>query len=419
MDHDNIPAERNPAGIYKIVRILKSRDESRLWKKNLIYITFAQFIAMVGMSGVFPFLSLFVRQLGITDPEQERFWSGMVFAGPYFSSVIATPIWGALGDKYGRKPMIQRAIIGLAFAVFLQAFSQNVYQLFFFRFVQGALSGMIAASLSFISANTPENRSGFAIGFLQSSIAAGNILGPLLGGIVADVSGIRPVFVVVAVLCMISALFVSVFVKEMNLPKRDKSGLRLIDNFRFALKQRNLVIILSLIMLSQLALGLSIPIFTFFVEKLNAPAKYLATITGLLFGVLGLFNIIFSPYWGRKNDSKGWKSILRINSAAAGVIVAAHVLVPSYVYLFPLRAAAGIFIGGIIPSLYTALNKKAPAEKKGGIMGLASASTLMGSLIAFLTSGFISSRFGLPSIFLISGAIFLIVAFFPLAEKPL
>jgi MFS transporter, DHA1 family, multidrug resistance protein len=411
MDSETIT--HSPAGVRKIIQILKSREESSVWKKNLIYLTFAQFIAMIGMSGVFPFLSLFVRELGVTNPESARFWSGMVFAGPYFTAVIATPIWGALGDRYGRKMMIQRAIIGLAITVFLTAFSQNVYHLFIFRFLQGALSGMIAASLSFVSANTPENRSGFAIGFLQSSIAAGNILGPFLGGLIADLSGIRPVFIIVAVLCIISSILISIFVKEINLPIKGQPKSSIFNNVRYVLSRKNLLAILFLISVSQCAVSLSIPIFTFFVEKLGAPEKYLATITGLLFGALGLFNIIFSPIWGRRTDRTNWRSTLRITAAAAAIIVAAHVLAPSYHYLFPIRAAAGIFIGGIIPSLYAALNKKAPAENKGGIMGLASASTLMGSLIAFLSAGAISSAFGLSSVFLVSAALFLITALYP------
>src|SRR5436309_6951838 len=119
-----------------------------LWRKNLYILWGTQFLAMIGMNLVVPFLPFFIRQLGVTDQTELSRWSGMVFSGPFILSFIATPIWGTLGDRYGRKIMVVRAIFGLATSQVLIGFSQNVYQLFFFRVVQGAISGFIASALA-------------------------------------------------------------------------------------------------------------------------------------------------------------------------------------------------------------------------------------------------------------------------------
>ena len=228
-----------------IYQILKSRDSG--WKKNLILIVIAQLIAMAGMSACVPFLPLFVRDLGITDMNEAKFWSSIVFSGPYVLSIIAVPVWGTLGDKYGRKPMVIRAIMGLSVAMFLMGFSQNVWQLFLLRVFQGLASGFIAASLSFVSAETPVEKTGFAISMLQSAQSAGTILGPFAGGILSDIAGIRPVFFIVAGLCLISGLLIVFFVKENKFTKNQNNSASTFRNFRetISIPEIRMILLLS------------------------------------------------------------------------------------------------------------------------------------------------------------------------------
>ncbi|MER3329360.1 MAG: MFS transporter, partial [Candidatus Kapaibacterium sp.] len=360
----------------------------------------AQFIAMIGMSGVFPFLPLYVRELGVTDPDEAKFWSGMVFAGVYISAVIMIPIWGSLGDKYGRKFMTVRAIFGLALSVVLMAFAQDVYQLFFLRVLQGTMSGMIASSLSFVSANTPENKSGFAIGWLQSSIAAGQVFGPFFGGLMADFIGIRYVFLAVGLLCALAAILVMASLQEREFVRRTDKKYGIIWNIKFIFRDKVFFKLMTLIVLVQMGVQFTIPIFTYFVEEKGAPDDLLATVTGILFGVIAVFNIIFSPKWGRRNDDKIWQKTLKISAAISAIMYLLHILVPNFYYLIPIRAVIGIFYAALIPTLYSALSKRTIPQQKGGIMGLASGANLLGSLISFLFAGVISSVFGMDMNFI-------------------
>ncbi len=178
------------------------------WRKNLYILWATQFLAMVGMNLVVPFLPFFIRELGVTDPDELARWSGLVFSGPFVLSFIATPIWGALGDRYGRKNMVVRAIFGLAVSQLLVGFSQDVIQLFIFRIVQGAISGFIASSLALVSTNTPREKVGYALGLMQSASAGGMVLGPFVGGLLADLIGYREIFFVTASLCTIGGVVV-------------------------------------------------------------------------------------------------------------------------------------------------------------------------------------------------------------------
>ncbi|MDX9789751.1 MAG: MFS transporter [Candidatus Kapaibacterium sp.] len=380
------------------------------WKRNLLFVSIAQFIAMIGMSSVIPFMPFFVKELGITSPDEASIWSGLIFAGPYFLSIITTPLWGAMGDKYGMKLMIVRAVFGLFTAVFLMGFVQNVYQLFALRVFQGAVSGMIAAALAFVAANTPTDKAGYAIGILQSSLSAGNIIGPFAGGLISDFAGIRSVFIIVSVMTFMAGLLVLIFVKENKKGKDDTRRTSITENLKFVYNNKSIRFVLILIILSQAGINYTNPIFPFYIETLNAPPKFISTITGSLLAIVGLMSIIFAPIWGKRNDRKDYRKTVRISSLVISAAAFAHIVVNNYLLLFPVRALAGIFFAAVLPTLYSALNKVSPVDSKGGVMGIASSANLVGTLIGYTTCGYVASLFNLEMPFIISGILMLSVA---------
>jgi len=397
---------------------MTSSAEIPLWKKNLYVLWIAQFIAMLAMSACLPFLPLYVRHLGVTKLEEAQQWSGLIIAAPFLFSVITSPIWGAMGDKYGRKPMVVRAIIGLAVAMALMGFAQTIWQLLALRMFQGAVSGFIASTLAFVSATTPPRRAGYAIGLLQSTISAGNIAGPLVGGVLSDAIGMRNVFFFVGAMCLVSAVIVIFFVVE----KREgeaKSQKRnsVFENFRYAWSTPELRTILVLIVAAQSSIVFVSPVMPFYLEYLGAPAKYLSTLTGVIVGIVGVFSIMFAPYWGRRNDRKGFVKTLQVAALAVGVSTILQSFVPTYEYLFGLRAIIGVFTAAIIPTLYTAFSKNTPHENRSGLMGLASSASLLGNLISPSMSGWVASHAGMRWCFAIAGAMMLGVAFFAVKSR--
>lgn len=400
---DDFPSNLAIKKLNKIIQIISTKDTG--WQRNLLFLSLAQFIAMAGMSSCVPFLPLFIRELGITNMNEAKLWSGIVFAGPYFFSIVTVPIWGYLGDKYGRKLMVIRAILGLALSMVLMGFSQNVYQLFFFRVLQGALSGYVAASLAFVTANTPMERKGYAIGILQSSQSAGTIIGPFIGGVISDMFGLRVVFFIVGGLCLISSVLIVKFVSEEKQTKAFNRNESILINLKTVLNSREMTNILIMIILAQAGILFTQPIFPYFVEKLQAPAVFLSTITGLLVGIVGIFNIIYAPIWGKRNDRKGYKKTLGVSLVISAIVILLHIFIPVYYLLFPLRIVLGIFLAGILPSLFTALSKKTNNENAGGLMGLASSAHLFGALISFLLCGFVSSVLSIQWCFIFSSAL--------------
>ncbi len=384
---------------------LVSPSDDFSWKRNLYILWAAQLIAMIGMSACVPFLPLFIRELGVVDLAETKRWAGLVHAGPFFLSFITTPIWGALGDRYGKKPMVVRAVFGLAISVLLMAFAQDVWQLFFLRVFQGAVSGFVAASLALVSSSTPTSQSGYSIGFLQTSISTGTVIGPLVGGLLADFFGLRSVFVIVAALCFVSGIIIILFVREHKVTGRVAKPRRVRENIRFILDRPELRRIILFIITVQSSIVFVSPIFVLFLESLNTPESLLKTLTGVMLGSAGLFSAIFAPVWGKKNDRQDYRKTLIFALPFVGCATLLQAFVPSYEYLFPLRAIIGIFTAALIPTLYTALSKRAPEDARGGLMGLASSATLLGNLLAPVICGWVASHIGMQWCFVIAGSL--------------
>jgi len=290
-------------------------------------------------------------------------------------------------------------------------FARDVWQLFLLRVFQGATSGFIAANLGFTVANTPSDRKGYAVGFLQSSHSAGSIVGPLVGGFVSDLFGFRVVFFLVAMLSIISAILISAFVKEINKIHNEHTE-GVLKTFRQVASTPSLRYPMVMIILGQIGIFLTFPLMPFYLEYLGAPKTILSTLTGIVVGVAGVFNIVFAPIWGKWSDRKEIGNLIRKSSLILSFVMFLHAVAFNYLLIIPLRVVVGICLAGLVPLLYTYLGKIVDPEKVGSIMGFASSANLFGSLLAFLGTALISPNLSLPLNFVISSAVLLIVFVF-------
>ena len=196
------------------------------WQRNVYAIWVAQFLAMVGLTLIVPFLPFYLRTLGVATTEDVERWSGFLFAAPFLVQTLAAPLWGVLGDRYGRKMMVLRAMLGIGVTNMLSAAVGNAGQLVALRAVQGGVSGFVAAGNALVTATIPPDRMGAALGLLQTSLTGGGIIGPLVGGALADLVGHRAVFVITGAMCWIAAVVVARGARE-EVPAAHAEALRL------------------------------------------------------------------------------------------------------------------------------------------------------------------------------------------------
>jgi len=380
------------------------------WKRNLYIIWVGQFIAMLGMSMVVPFLPLYLRELGLSNEQQIARWSGFVFSGPFLFSFLLVPVWGYLGDRYGKKLMVIRALFGLAIAQVLIGLSQNPYHLLTGRLIQGMVSGFIPASMALIASTTPKEKTGYALGLLQTATSGGTVLGPFVGGFLADHIGIRPIFFITASLCFLSALLVIMKVTE------DKSQIvvgegKLKDNYIFVHRSSQLRLIILMIVFVQISIAFNQPLFALYAETLHIDKRFLASIAGLLYGIMGVFTMIGSPLWGKYNETHLVSRSFAIASLIAALSYSLHYFIYNPFLLGFVRSILGLALGGLLPVLYTLVSLNSPKERRGGIMGIASSAQILGNLLGPTLSGLFASKFGIRPVFLISALVLLGVGF--------
>ena len=175
------------------------------WRRNLAVLWFGTFMAGIGFSEVMPFLSLYVDSLGHFTHNELSLYSGLAFAASYLVTAIASPLWGKLADRTGRKLMLVRASAGMAIVFILMGLVTNVWQLIGLRLLQGVFSGYISNANALIATQVPKRKSGQALGTLVTGNVSGALLGPLLGGTLASFFSYRVTFFITG------ALFVGVF----------------------------------------------------------------------------------------------------------------------------------------------------------------------------------------------------------------
>jgi MFS transporter, DHA1 family, multidrug resistance protein len=381
------------------------------WQRNIYAIWSAQFLAMVGLTLIVPFLPFYLRVLGVTRLEEVERWSGFLFAAPFLVQMLTAPLWGVLGDRHGRKIMVLRAMAGIGATNALSAFVSNVGQLLVIRTVQGGVSGFVAAGNALVTASIPPHRMGAALGMLQTSLTAGGIIGPLFGGALADLVGYRNVFLITGATCFAAAAVVFFGAQEHAAPARARTtGPGVWANVVFFLQSPALRTTGMLLCTSQVAIMSVEPIFSVYVTTLRVPPERVATVAGVLFSVTGFAAMLGAPLWGRTADRSGEQRVLVLTLGGAAVAYAAQFWAGTPWEVFVFRAALGFFAGGMLPPLYAIVARAAPPERLGGIMGLTSSAIMLGSVIGPLLGGGLAAAVGIRWVFLLAASVLAISA---------
>ncbi len=390
------------------------------WRRTLGALWLAQFLTMLGMSMFLPFLPLYLRSLGVTGKGELETMSGLLYAAPFFAAVIATPIWGYFGDRHGRKLMVMRASLGLALITAVMSFATSPSQLLLLRILQGAVSGFIAAAVALVVTTAPREKMGYALGTLATAIPSGTIIGPLVGGALSDLIGMRYIFFITSGFNLLAAVVVWLAVHEAERPKPEGGIEQIVENYRFVFGTPQIRLLFFVLLLGQFALMSLVPIMALFVEELGAHGRLVATTTGAILAITGVANIVASPRWGRRSDREGYRATLKYALLGAGIFAIPQGFALAPWHLFVLRIPYGLMIGGIIPSVHAMIGLRAPENRRAGTMGVTSTALMLGNMLGPLVGGVLAGVFGLRAVFFVSGAVFFVVLFglWPRIEEP-
>jgi len=403
-------------------------DPAVSWRRNLLFVWIGVFVGLVGANFVFPFMPFYIQKLGISDTGQVSFYSGLSEGATGLSLTLTAPLWGAIADRFGRRPMFLRALLGAGILIGLMGIVINVWQLIALRFLMGAFAGTMGAAAALVAATTPREKVGRALGTLQTAAFSSNMLGPVLGGFVAANLGIRESFLFCAILYGLAVVLVVVFVKEgtdagVAAPTPASASQGVIGDLRAVVAERQIVVMLILTFILWLGttfvrpvLPLNINSFSdfanssgavrvtfnlgFWSARLNAEAA-----TGIVFGVIGLTSTVAALSLGPLGDRFGYRLCVSVAAVASGLLYLPVALTGTFMAFLGLMGVVGLFQGAMVPGLNALIAAAVPDGKQGSAFGLAASMQSLALLVGPFSGGLAGGIFGINAPYVIIGIV--------------
>lgn len=357
-----------------------------------------------------PFLPLYLFDLGVTS-KNINLWSGIVFSVTFLISAIMSPYWGRQADKSGKRRMLIRAGFSLTIAYFLGAFVRSPIELFMVRIFQGFATGFVPAALSIVASTVPEEKMGFSLGIMQTATLVGSIVGPLIGGILSHLFGIRMSFIVAASIMFVGTCAVSLLVTE---PTRTEvpSASGIIDDLKTAFRNRTLLDMLVLLFVGQVAVMVLQPLITLYVAELQGQLEGAVLMSGIIFSLAGIAGAIAAPLWGKGGQKVGFFKVLVIGFVGAGAFNSCQYFVGDIWRFGLVQFTFGFFIAGIYVAVNTIVVTSTNASFRGRAFGLTMSANQLGSMLGPLIGGMVSTWIGIKLIFVYTGVFLIIVGLF-------
>jgi DHA1 family multidrug resistance protein-like MFS transporter len=387
------------------------------WHLTLAIVFIAQMVTAMGFALVFPFLPLYVEHLGSTTGMSVEVGAGLAIGFQGFTMMVASPFWGAMADRYGRKPMILRTMYGGTLVMGLMAVVTSSEQLIVLRGIQGLITGTVAANNALVAAAVPREKIGFAMGTTQVGLWAGVAAGPIMGGILADQFGYAMPFYITALTLLLSGMLIHIGIEEEFVPylAESEGGKQssILTNWVHLFREPGVSMVLITRFLSGVGRTLIVPIAPLFVVSLVAEGSdHQALLAGSVMAVSSATSTVSGVYFGRLGDRIGHRPVFIWTSFAAMLLYIPQVFVTSVWQLLIFQALAGLALGGMTSAPSALLARYTQPGEEGAIYGLDN-SIISGSRAAAPIVGSLTALvFGMRGTFAATAVLFAIVWLF-------
>ncbi|WP_338626208.1 MFS transporter [Selenomonas sp. TAMA-11512] len=358
-----------------------------------------------------PFLPLYLtKELGVSA-EDVNIWSGLVFSASFIVSAIMAPIWGRIADRYGKRLMALRASFLLSISYMLCGLVQSPEQLVIARLIQGFSSGLWPMDLAIMTLYAPQNKVGISLGILQGVLTAGGVIGPLLGGILAESFGMRLSFFIGAGGLFFNFLIFLFIIKEP--PQSDASKKTAKPSSYDTLIKLPLIrnLLIAALIVSMVVMILQ-PIITTYVSQLDNTIENIILVAGFVFSLGGIAGAVAAPVWGIIGQKFGFIRAILASLCFAALVMIVQGFQTNLFSFAVCQFLGGLFFSGIHPSINALLAKHTPDNAKGSIFGLQYSFQQIGSIVGPLIGGLVATYLGMHYVFYLSGMIFLLLALF-------
>ncbi len=378
------------------------RDQG--WQRTLWAMVGIQFVMTAAMSFLSPIIPLMLPQLGVHTAEGVDLWAGIINGSTSFVAAFASPIWGRVADKHGRKLSLIRSSLAIAIFTAAMGLATNVWWFFGARAVMGCFAGFSTAAMALVASQVPERRLGYALGWLATGQLVGSLFGPVLGGVLADATGsYRTPFFCTGAITLVTLALVWVMVHEDFTPPRSTGASKsILGSLRLLTGSAGLMALFVVLLMAQFSVRTVQPVVTLFVQELIGSPPQIATLSGIAFSVTGLADLVSSPFLGKRSDVIGYRKVLLICLLGATLTTIPQIFVGNYWTFVAERFAVGLFIGGILPTANALIGRSVSRENRGTIYGMTASATFLGNSLGPLTGGSVAAGLGIRWVFVVT-----------------
>lgn len=381
-------------------------DSSQYWQQNLKVAWIGNFLTGVSFTLVMPFISVFVESLQVPDGQVE-YYSGLAVSINALTAALMAPVWGSLADRYGRKPMMVRAAFAMIFTMGGMAFVPNIFWLLVLRVLNGIFTGYVPNATALIASQVPKDKTGYALGTLSTGLVAGNLIGPTLGGVLAEIFGIHQVFLLVGLLYLVALLLTIYFIKEdfTPVPKGEQMTFRELVS---QVKDKQMMVglfITSMIIIA--AAQTVIPILTLYIRHLGQKENLLF-VSGLIVSLPGVASLVTSGYLGKIGDKIGNHRLLLLALAYSLLINFLCAIATNPIQLGILRFLYGFGTGALLPSVNSLLTKLTPKEGISRIFSYNQLFNNLGSVVGPMLGSAVATGMGYEWVFYLASGLVLL-----------
>lgn len=380
-------------------------DGSSYWKQNLKVAWLGNFLTGTSFTLVMPFISVFVEELGV-GPGQVEYYAGLAVSVNALAAALMAPIWGSLADRYGRKPMMVRAAFAMIFTMGGMAFVPNVFWLLVLRVLNGVFTGYIPNATALIASQVPKDKTGYALGTLSTGAVAGNLIGPTLGGILAEMFGVHMVFLLVGLLYAIVVLLTVFYIREDFVPIKKGEEMSVKEVFEQVKDRQMLVGLFVTSMIIIAAAQAVVPILTLYVRHLGQTDNLLF-VAGFIISLPGMASLVTSGYLGKIGDHIGNHRLLLIALTYSLLINVFCVFAENPFQLDLLRFMYGFGTGALLPSVNSLLTKLTPKEGISRIFSYNQLFNNLGSVVGPMMGSAVAAHMGYDWVFYLSSGLVL------------
>jgi DHA1 family multidrug resistance protein-like MFS transporter len=377
-------------------------------RRNQFVTVMMVFTVFTGFAFVLPFLPLYVRELGVDEPETAALWAGILIGvSPLLAGLLA-PVWGRLADRYGHKGIAVKALVAYVALLALCAEVSNVEQLLALRVGLGLFGGLGPLGLAMAAAQAPREDTGRAVGLVQAAQILSAAIGPFAGGLLADAIGMRRTFLVAAGVVAFTLLLVLALYRETERPPGE-SGAASKGGFRAVVALPGLAGLLVVLFAVNFIGRSFTPILPLHLQDLGVPGPRLASATGGLISVYSVAAALSATLLGRASRSRPPRRLLLLSLLGGAPIVAAMALVPSYRGFLGLALLGGLVSGGTLTLCYTIGGLMVPQGIRTTAFGFFSGAALFGGALSPTVAGLVAHA-SLRGIYWVDAALYVVLA---------